>query len=257
MTVVVGPTTTVERIRRPFRADVHNVRSTPTAKALLAGSVVMAVASCVANLSTVADSELSSVATIELAMHSSTVTTLIFSLIAGVVSSTADFRFGRIDQLLLSEPNRAVLLAAKVMVGAVVGVVYGVIGSMVAVATTASYFVANGASLDVGSNAVIHPLIGLLLGTAMFGAVGVSVGTVVQSQPAAIAGSLAWLFIVEPTALLGLPDVGRWLPGVSGLALTASPNPDLLDQIPGGILLVCWFVFSLAVALMRFRRSDF
>lgn len=87
-------------------------------------------------------------------------------------------------------------------------------------------------------------------------AVGVAIGTVVQSQPAAIAGSLAWLFIVEPTALLGLPSVGRWFPGVAGLALTESPNPDLLDQLPGGLLLAAWTVVALATALIRIRRTD-
>ena len=247
----------VARFGRPFTADLRNVGSTPTAKLLLGGSVVMAVASCVANLSTIDDADLAARSTVELAMHSSTVATLIFSLVAGVVSATADFRFGRTDQLLLSEPSRTVLLAAKASVGACVGIVYGIIGSVVAVVTTSTYFAANGASLDVGSDPVVYPLIGLLVATAVFGIIGVSIGTVILSQPAAIAGSLAWLFIVEPTALLGLPEIGRWFPGVAGLALTESPNPDLLDQVPGGLLLVAWMIVGYTVALLRFRRTDF
>lgn len=244
------------RLGRFVRADIANVRSTPTAKALLLGSAVMACLSCVANLSTIADAELRSPDTVQLAMHASTVATLVFALVAGVVSATADFRFGRVDQLLLTDPNRSLVLAAKALVAMLVGVVYGIVGSIVAVSATAGFFAVKGESFDMASEAVVRPLAGLLLGASLFGACGVAIGIAVRHQPAALAGSLAWLLIVEPTVLLGLPDVGRWLPGAAGLALTLSPDPNLLGQFPGAFLLLTWTAVASAIGLRAFRRAD-
>lgn len=246
------PLTTPDRVRRLARADIINVRATPTARALLAGSVVMAAASCLANLASVTEGALSDAQMVELAMHASTVATLVFAMVAGVVSATADFRFGRIDQLLLSEPNRSIVVTAKESVAMLTGFVYGTIGSITAVAVTAAFFAAKGIPLDLLSEQVVLPVIGLLLGAALFGAFGIAIGIAVRNQPAALAGSLAWLLIVEPTALLGLPDVGRWFPGAAGLALTRSPDENLLGQVPGAVLLVAWTAVAIVVALVRF-----
>lgn len=252
----VVPSRLATRVGRFVRADIVNVRSTPTAKALLVGSAVMACLSCVANLATVGDAELGSPDTVQLAMHASTVATLVFALVAGVVSATADFRFGRVDQLLLTDPNRSMVLVAKSLVAMLVGVVYGIVGSIVAVSTTAGFFAVKGEPFDVLSEAVARPLAGLLLGASLFGACGVAIGVAVRHQPAALAGSLAWLLIVEPTVLLGLPHVGRWLPGAAGLALTLSPDPNLQGQLAGAFLLMGWAGFASAVARWVFRQVD-
>lgn len=244
------------RVIRSVRADVANVRSTFTARALLIGSAVMACVSCVANLATVADADLASPDTVQLAMHSSTVATLVFAMVAGVVSATADFRFGRVDQLLLSDPNRSVLLGAKALVATLVGFIYGIVGSIAAVAATAGFFAMKGEAFDIMSEAVFRPLVGLLLGASLLGACGIAIGFAVRHQPAALAGSLAWLLIVEPTALVGLPGAGRWLPGAASLALTVSPDPNLLGQTSGALLLLAWTAVATAAAFAAFRRTD-
>lgn len=244
------------RLPRAVRADFANIRATATARALLVGSVVMAGASCIANLATVSPGDLGSSDTVQLAMHASTVATLVFAMVAGAVSATADFRFGRVDQLLLSESRRAVFVVAKTLVALLVGVVYGVVGSVAAVAATGGFLAVNGASFDVLSGVVVQPLVGLLVGAGLLGACGAGIGVAVRNQPAALAGSLAWMLIVEPTALLGLPAGGRWLPGAAGLALTRSPDPDLLGQVSGGLLLVAWAVVAGTIALVSFRGAD-
>jgi hypothetical protein len=57
-------------------------------------------------------------------------------------------------------------------------------------------------------------------------------------------------------AVLGLPSAGRWLPVAAGLALTYSPDPDLLGQATGGLVLAAWSVAAVGLGVARFGRTD-
>lgn len=242
--------------RSLVRSELLSMRSTPTAMVLLAGSIVMALASCVANLAIIESENLADAYSLQVAMHASTVPTLVFALVAGIVSATSDFRFARIDQLLLSEPRRARLLGAKAGVGAIVGMVYGLIGGITAIAAVAAFYAYRGVGVDLASELIVRPVIGVVVGAGLLAVAGIGIGTAIKNQPAAVAGSLALMLIVEPTALLGLPTIGRWLPGASGLALTASPDPDLLSPVGGGLLLLGWTALALVIGNDRLRRAD-
>ncbi|MFT7597668.1 MAG: hypothetical protein ACI8TP_000588 [Acidimicrobiales bacterium] len=209
-----------------LRSEFLNLRSTPTAKILLIASMAMAAASLIANLGTIATVDLADDSSLELAMHASTVATLVFALTAGIVGSTSDYRFGRIDQLLLSRPRRSAVLVAKALAGGVVGIGYGLFGAVVAIGATASYYTAKDVPLDLTSAVIVRPLLGALLGCACFVALGVGVGTAVRNQPMALGGSLALLLIAQPMLLLGVPRIGKWLPGSAGLAVTESPDAE-------------------------------
>ncbi len=239
-----------------MRSEFLNVRSTPTAKVLLVASTVMAAGSLIANLATFATADLSASATLEQAMHASTVATLTFALVAGVVGATSDFRFGRMDQLLLTAPRRWPVLATKSALGLLVGMVYGVAGSVVALGGVWSWYRWKEVPVDLTSDVVMLPLVGVIIGSGLFMIIGIATGVAVQNQPLALGGALGLLLIVQPTLLLGLPDIGRWLPGAAGLSLTLSPDPSLVGQVPGGLLLLGWTVLVLAVANHRLTSSD-
>lgn len=239
-----------------FRSEILNVRSTPTAKLLLLASMVMAVASLSANLAAYPTEELAAESTLAQLMHSSTVATLTFALVAGVVGATSDFRFGRMDQLLLTEPRRGVVLACKAVVGFLLGVIYGIAGSVAALAGLWSWYQFKDVPVDLTSSVVARPLLGVIVGSGLFVMIGVAVGIAVKNQPMALGGSLALLLIVQPTLLLGVPDVGRWLPGAAGLSVTVVPDPALISQIPGGLLLAAWTVVAMAVAHRRLQTAD-
>ncbi len=195
-------------------------------------------------------------ASLQLAMHSSTVATMVFALVGGLYSSTTDHRFGLVDQRLLSQPNRAIVLLAKAAISGVVGLVYGLLGAATAAGITALYFRSQAERLEITDPLVTRALLGIVLAAPLFAVIGVAVGTLVRSQPAAIGGTLAWILMAEPAALVGLPNVGKWLPGSSGLALTFSPDEALLDQTAGGLLLLAYVALVLFAAVASFRNAD-
>lgn len=242
-------------MNRGIRVDARNAVSTPTAWILLAASMVMAAASFVANLASFDVEELAAESTLQLGMHASTVATLTFALVAGLVSSTSDYRFGRIDQLLLSEPLHRTVIGAKTVVGAGVGVVFGLAGSVVAILVLRSFYSVRGVPVDLASAVVVDPLIGAIGASALFGAIGIGVGSAIRNQPAAVAGALAILLVVQPTVLLGLPEIGRWLPGAAGLAMTFSPNEELVGPYVGAVVLLGWTAVAFVAGWRRLVRG--
>ncbi len=241
----LGPSLSAERL---------TALATPAARLLLVASVVMSAISAVANLSAVQD--ISTDEAIRLAMHSSTVATLIFSVLAGLYSATTDHRFGIVDQRLLGQPRRGVVLAAKAMTTAILGLLYGMLGAATAVLAAGGFYWAKGVSFDPTSPLVIRALVGVVLAAPMFAVIGVAVGTIVRNQPIAIGGTLAWLLIIEPTAIVGLPSIGGWLPGAAGLALTYGPDPALLSQVTGGAVLAGYTTVAYHLATHFFARAD-
>ncbi len=253
MTTTTTAPRTVERLASAARAERLTALATPAARLLLVMSIVMAVLSVVANLAAVDDITDDSI--VQLAMHASTVPTLIFSILAGLYSSTTDLRFGLMDQRLLSEPNRAVALCAKAITAAQTGFLYGLLGAITAVVGATAYYAANGESFDVGSPFVRDALVGVIIAAPLFAVLGVAIGMLVGNQPAAIGGTLAWLLVIEPIAIVGAPSFGKWFPGASGIALTNDPG-SLLDQVPAGLLLVSYAIAAVALSLWRFEQAD-
>lgn len=237
-----------------IRSELRNLRATATARILLLASMVMAATSLLTNIAVVDDSELGSTSTIEQLMHSSTVATVTFALIAGLVTATSDYRFGRIDQLLLSEPRPSVVLRAKTIVGALAGLAYGVAGGVVALVAIGLTYQIKGVDIDLTSSTVMLPLLGALGASSLFVAIGIGVGTAVRNQPAAVAGSLAVLLIVGPPLLLGLPDIGRWLPGSAALAMTLAPDPAMVGQLTGSVVLAGWTALALWIGDRQLKR---
>lgn len=239
---------------RMLRGELAAIWATSTPKVLLAASVVMAAISAVANLSVIDD--LTDDDALSIAMHASTVPTMIFSIVAGLVSATAAFRYGSVDQRLLTSPTRTSPLLTKAAASALTGVAFGCVGAVAAVVVTGTYFSVNDVAFSPSSPLVVKAVIGVLIAAPMFAIGGSAVGFLVRNQPMAIGGTLAWLMVIEPTLILGLPNVGKWLPGASGIALTNSPDPGLLAQVPGGIVLTVVVVALVGMSLWRFHTSD-
>lgn len=239
-----------------LRSEFLSMRSTPTAQALLVASAVMAAASMLANLARLSIAQLATPATLEQVMHGSTATTLTFAMLAGVVGATSDFRFGRMDQLLLSAPRRWSVIATKSVLGFFVGLSYGLAGSAVALLSLSSWFRWKGVPVDLWSEVVLLPLLGVIIGSGLFMIIGIAAGVAIQNQPLALGGALGLLLIVQPTVLVGLPSIGRWLPGAAGLSMTRSPDPALMGQWSGGVLLLGWTVLLAVIANRRLRASD-
>ncbi|HEU4566693.1 MAG TPA: ABC transporter permease [Marmoricola sp.] len=191
-----------------------------------------------------------------------------FPLLVGALAMTSEFRHRTITPTLLVEPRRGVVLGAKLAVNLGVGVVYGVAGTLGALAGGAPLLGTMGDGAWLTSGPVLADLGFCVLALALWAAIGVGVGSLLVNQVAAVIVILAFTQFVEPVLRLGLGAVdslagaSRFLPGAAAEALSGSSfystagMAGLLDRWQGGLVLLGYAV-GLAVAgrLTTLRRD--
>ncbi len=241
-------------LMRALRTEAQAALATPVARLLLAGSVVMAMISCTANLA-VLDS-LAGEDPVRIALHAATVPALVFSMIAGAYATSSERRNGFIDQRLLCDPSRVRWLRSKALAQTVIGLVYGILGVASAVVTSTIVFALRDTTFDATSAVTIRSLLGVMIATPLFALIGTAIGSLTPNTSGVLAALLVWVLVIEPPAVLGLPELGRLMPAASGLALTYSPDDALLGQPLGGAVLALYAAAGLAYATRRIRTAD-
>lgn len=249
-----SPTRPAGPWRRALGVETRLAVATPSAVVLFGAAIVMAVVSAIANLAVLDD--LTGEIPVRIALHSATVPALVFSMVVGALSGSADRRTGFVEQRLLTDPSRRRWFLSKVAVQAGVGLAYGTAGVVVAVVVTSGVFSVRDATFDPTSAVVVRSLAGVLVASALFAVVGTAVGSQTGNSAAVVAGLLSWILVIEPPAVLGLPALGRYLPAAGGLALTNSPDEELLGQLAGGAALVAYSLAAVALAARRIGRQD-
>jgi ABC-2 type transport system permease protein len=180
----------------------------------------------------------------------------VFSALAGIMLVTSEYRFGTIRPTFLFNPKRSRVITAKLAAGLLAGVVFGVIGEGLGFGI--GYVILSGRgityALDGGQTALL--LLGTLTGIALWGAIGVGLGTILRNQVGAIIGLLAWGFVVENLLFAFVPSVGRFAPVHAGDALTGFTSDHLLAAAAGGVVLFLWAVVLAVAGIALAARRD-
>jgi ABC-2 type transport system permease protein len=158
-------------------------------------------------------------------------------LITGVLIAAGEYRHGTAADTFLTTPRRHRVVGAKLVVGAGVGAATGMLMSLACVVVAAGLYQLKGAALPIDDVELWWTLVGVVVYSTLFAAVGVALGALVRNQVSAVAGALAWIAIVEHILVNLLPDVGRWLPAAAGQAIVRTPLDGLLSPLAGvGVL---------------------
>lgn len=180
----------------------------------------------------------------------------ILPLILGILVTAGEYRHGTVVDTFLTEPRRGRVVGAKLAVGAGVGLVVGLLDAAVTAGAATAWYTAKDVDLDLGSEVAVRSMVGIVAWTMLYGAIGVAVGSMIRTPPAAIVAVVVWLFIAE-TAVAGLlVDVGRWLPGTAASTLGNSGLDGALSQGGAGVVLLGWTVLAAAGAFVATARRD-
>jgi ABC-2 type transport system permease protein len=184
----------------------------------------------------------------------------VFAAMIGVMAMTSEFRHGTIRATFVYTPARTLVLVAKVAASLLVGVGFGLLGASLALGTGVAMIRARGYDVLIDSADVRKLLLGTMLMSALWSALGVGLGALVRNQVFAIVGLFAWVFVVEILIFQYLPGVGRYAPGAAGTAMTGdtvgNSSVHLLSAPIGGALLTAYAcLFTLAGALALERRD--
>jgi ABC-2 type transport system permease protein len=176
---------------------------------------------------------------------------MLFAGLAGAIAITAELRYGTIRPTFLVSPRRGPVLAAKLAISALVGIVFGLVAEgLMAGRSVAIALRGIDDQLTVGD--YLQLFTGGAAAAAFWAAAGA--GALVRNQVSAVVGLCAWMFIVESTTESFLPEVGRLLPGGAGIALAG--NSDELPAALAALLLVLYAAAAAAAGWRATLRRD-
>jgi ABC-2 type transport system permease protein len=185
-----------------------------------------------------------------------------FIFMLAVIGIGGEWRHRTITSSLLAAPDRLRFLAAKALAFAAAGAVLSVMVSVAVTIVGTAVVSARGLPMPeagelaalLGRNAIVATLVGAL---------GVGLGALVRNQVVAVVGVLVLGFVVEPTLISLVPEVGRFGP-FSALPTSLSGIPaedaglgevDLLAPGLAALTMMAWIgaAFAAGYALLRAR----
>jgi ABC-2 type transport system permease protein len=180
----------------------------------------------------------------------------VFSALAGVLLVTSEYRYGTIRPTFLFNPARSHVLTAKVVVGALAGLAFGILGEAIGWAIGYVILDGRGITIVLTSSDVLLLTLGGLAGVALWGAIGVGVGAIIHNQVGAVITLLAWGLVVDNLLFGLLPSVGRFVPTRAADALTGLRVHHLLSPSAGAAALIAWTAVLAVIGLALSTRRD-
>ena len=190
-----------------------------------------------------------------------------FPVLIGVLSLTGEFRHKTITVTLLGTPQRTKVLAAKMLGGIPMGLMYGIAGTVASVGIGAIVLSAVGTDPLLGT-ATTWAIIGRsILTMTLWLIFGVGLGALIPNQVAAIVTLLVFTQFIEPIARLALPqtswgtEIAKFLPGsvgdsIAGGSFYSSFGAPSVSLWAGIILLLGYAVAFAVIGRVTTLRRD-
>ena len=181
-------------------------------------------------------------------------------LVVGIMSMSGEFRHGTATSTFLTTSRRRRVIQAKAAAAGLAGLAFGILAVVLTLAMGLPWLLIEGASVDsfTGPASI---LAGSVFVTAVAGALGVGIGSVIRNQTVAVAAGLSWVLILE--SLLGglAPSVGRWsLNGATSSLVTAVgtgySDRELLPWYVAAGLVLAYTSLALTAGVRALRRAD-
>lgn len=192
----------------------------------------------------------------------------VFPLVIGALAMTGEFRHQTITPTLLVEPRRNVFLAAKLISALAVGLFFGVVGTIGAVAAGAPLLAWLGDGAHLVDSEVLTAIGLSVVALTIWTLLGVGLGTLLPNQVVAVVVVLAFTQFVEPilrvamSAVDALSGVAQFLPGAAAEALVGSSlyseagMTGLLERWQGLLVLVGYGVVLAGLGRLTTLRRD-
>jgi ABC-2 type transport system permease protein len=162
-------------------------------------------------------------------------TVLIFTL--GALLATNEYRHGTANHTFIITPKRWMVIAAKLAVGLVVGIVSALL--FIAVNAGLGLSILSSRDVPVDGDLAVNVYLGVGTGIVLGCLFGVALGALMRNQILTIVVGLVLFLVRGVVALFIGTDVGKFFPGEALLALQGTPGAqdELLSQVSAGLVL--------------------
>ncbi len=218
------------------RAEIIKIRSTRTTLGLVIGMLVLVIAITLLTGLLEHASDLRDSKENQLQLLNTGSIAGIFASLAGILVVTSETRFGTIRPTFLVTPSWLRILGAKVSASVIAGIVMGVVGMLFSYVIGDVCLSQRGIPRLLESGDIAWLLVGAIVGSGIWGGIGVGIGTVIRNQIGAVIVFLAFSFVLE-NILFGLvPSVGRYAPLQAQNAFEGSSADHMLAPGLGGLV---------------------
>lgn len=197
--------------------------------------------------------------------------TLFAPAVIGTAAITSEYRHRTMAGTFLVVPRRGLVLGAKLAVFGVLGLVYGLVLAISALAGLYAGAAVHGTSLGLGVATVLGMALKYGVAAAIYMLLGVGIGAVARHQLVAIGIVLGYFYLLESVMMIipGASLVYPFLPGGATSALTGSATlqdmltiqtgasgPAIQTPLTGALLLLAYAITAAAVATASSLRRD-
>jgi len=122
---------------------------------------------------------------------------MIFAAVLGVIVASGEFRHYTATLTYLATPDRRRVLVAKALAAAGAGAIFGLVSALIATAVGLIFVAGHGYHVTLGTGTLVAHIAGAAVGAALFGAIGVGIGSLLRSQLAGVIGVFVWALVIE------------------------------------------------------------
>lgn len=192
----------------------------------------------------------------------------VFPLVVGALIMTNEFRHQTATPTFLFEPRRHIVLAAKLVVGGFIGLLFGFAGVLGTLAAGIPVLMFKDVPLRLDDGDTWVSLLLTTVALAIWCMIGVGLGTVLPNQIGAIITILAFTQFVEPIVRLGLAafdataGIAQFLPGAAAEAIAGSSfyavgsSMELLGRLPGALVMLAYVAVLAIIGMRTTLRRD-
>jgi ABC-2 type transport system permease protein len=186
---------------------------------------------------------------------------VLIAIILGITIITAEFRHGTVTPTFLAAPHREHVVGAKAIAAVIVAIGFALLSLLVIVAVALPWFAIIGVDTHLTDGEIVTRAAQQSLAAVLSALLGIAIGAIVQSQVAALVGTLVWLFLGETLllGLFGLLDLDALRPYLPFQALDGADGTgggDLLSYWPAVGVSLAWIAAIGLAGTERTRRRD-
>ena len=180
----------------------------------------------------------------------------IIALIVGIVLAAGEYAHGTIAHTFLVSPVRLRVVAAKLIAGAIVGVLVTGFAELVTWTIAAAWISGRSVPFLLDSRPVLDTYLGILGAGALAAVLGVGLGAVLRRQTAAIVIALIWLLVGEP--VLSIAGIQEYAPGhaIAAVAVAGERSSELLGLWPGLLVALVYGIAFAGAGAVAMERTD-
>lgn len=179
---------------------------------------------------------------------------MLFAGLVGALAITAEIRYGTIRPTFLVAPRRSPVVAAKLAVSGLAGIMFGLLAEGLMAAAAAIAFSLRGIPNELSGSDYARILAGGATAAALWAILGVGVGALMRNQVGTLVGLCAWMFFVESVSEGFVPSAAKLMPGGAGLSLAG--NEHKLSVMVAALLLVAYAAAAAAIGWLATLRRD-